>query len=142
MHECNPGATAPGPRLVIDEPHPFVTQMLEGHFDIEHGVGDMVQALTATVQELPDGRVRCQRLQELDMRSSDGDHRLFDALGLNYLAVGRGDPVLPIIFGERLVEIVHGNADVVNVEEKHAARLGTPDGERPSNPVGQSSRRA
>ncbi len=124
MHEGNPGSSATDTRFLVDEAHSLGPQMLEGGIEVDDRVGNVVHALTAGGQELPDRRVFAPGLQQLNVRTADGDHGLLDPLALDNLAVNRLDAVLAAIFRQGPVEVVHRDADVVDVDQEHGTRLG------------------
>jgi len=80
----------------------------------------MVKAGAASREELADGRVRCERPQELDVALADAEEHGLDALLLDDLAVleRQAEPVA--VERDRLVEVVDRDAYVVDASEHGA----------------------
>lgn len=127
MHERDPRTAATHPRFLVDEANTLGPQMSEGGVDVGYRVGDMVHAFAAGTNELADRRLLAERLQQLNVRTSHGDHRLLDSLALHHLAMDWFDPVQALVFGQSRVEVTHGDSDVVDVDEEHVGKVrGTP----------------
>ena len=85
-------------------------------------VGELLDARAGAVEELRDRRVSCQRGEQLDARAgvADGHHRLAHALLLVGLLVQHRHAEGVAVEGDRLVEVGHGDADVVDGGEQVA----------------------
>ncbi len=57
-----------------------------------HAVGDVVKPRAAAGEELPDGGVRAERLEQLDVAFADVEQRRLDALLVHRLAVDERHP--------------------------------------------------
>jgi len=126
MHKRDPCAATTHPGFLVDEASALGPKVCEGGVDVGYRVGDMVHAFAAGTNELADRRLLAERLQQLDVRPSHGNHRFLDSLALHHLAMNRFDPVQALVFGQRRVEITHGDADVVDVDEEHARKVRGP----------------
>jgi hypothetical protein len=85
----------------------------------ESRVRQNAETLAVIGQELAHRGFRAQRLQQLNKRPTNRDHRLLDTLVLNGLAIKRFDVVTRSIAGKRGVEIMNGDRHVIEVEELH-----------------------
>lgn len=123
MHKRDLRPASPDPRFAIDETGSLCLQVSQGVLDIGHGVSDMVETFTILGQELPDRGFIPQRLQELNERTTDRDHCLFDSLGLDLLPVDGACPVARLVALESQVQVPHGNGDVVKIQQLHGATV-------------------
>lgn len=123
MDERDPMTAPSDSGLPVDETGSSGFEMLECSLDVGHGKGDVVKALTPIAEESANRRFGCQRLQNLETRTSDCNHGFLDTLRLDGLARDRFCPVLFPQVGEGCIEIVHGDCDVVDVVRQHPARL-------------------
>jgi len=110
---------SPGSCRFVHEPRPLLPEMAQGDIDGGHHEGDVVEPLTPTLQEPSHRGVRAERLQQLDERSPDRDHRLFHPLGFDGLSIQRLDPITLPIAVERRVQVVYGYGDMIQVEQLH-----------------------
>jgi len=123
MDERDPMTAPSDSGLPVDETGSSGFKMLESSLDVGHGESDVVKALTPIAEESANRRFGCQRLQNLETRTSDRNHGFFDTLRLDGFARDRFCPVLFLQVGEGCIEIVHGDCDVVDVVRQHPARL-------------------
>ena len=89
-------------------------------------MGQVLQAGAGAADELRDRRLRGQRGQQLDagLAVPDGEHRLVDALLLVDLLVHRGDAEGQLVEGDRLPEVGHRDAHVVDGGEQVRGQAG------------------
>ena len=92
--------------------------MREGGLDVVHPVGDVVHAGTAARERASHRRVRPERPEELDVGGAHREEDLVDALILDPFAVERRDPEEPFIGTDRRLEILDGDADVIDIRER------------------------
>ena len=119
MDEGDARTPATGASGLVDEFGSLRTQVVESDVDRRNGEGDVVQTLALALEESADRGVGAERLQQLDEGASHRDHRLLDTLRLHYLPVQRLHPVATAIVVEGCIEVVHGNGDVVEVDQLH-----------------------
>src|SRR4051794_22669431 len=105
---------------LVDEPQAAVAQVREGRLDVGDAVGDVVQPRPAAGEEAADRRVGLQRRQQLDVAGTDVEQDRLDALLLDDLAMRERHAVGPLVQRDGGVEVVDGDADVVDLGE-HAA---------------------
>lgn len=101
MDKGDSGATPTRPRLFVNESCPLRLQMLESRIDVGNGEGYMVHPFASGCDEASHRCLRPQRLEELDERPTDRDHRFLDALLVDYLAIQRLCTKKPPVLGER-----------------------------------------
>ena len=106
-----------GARRLVDQPHAGRAQLVERRRDVVDPVGDVVQPGPATREETADRRVRGQRRQQLDVAVPDVEQRRLDALLGDRLAVHERHPVRVAVHGDRRLEVLDGDADVVDAPE-------------------------
>jgi diacylglycerol kinase (ATP) len=106
-----------GARRLVDQAHAGGAQLVERRRDVVDPVRDVVQPGAASREKAPDGRVLGQRRQQLDMAVTDVEQRRLDALLGDRLAVDERHPVPVAVHGDRRVEVLHGDADVVDAPE-------------------------
>ncbi len=117
VDEGDAGPPTADPRDLIYQPCSLRHEVGERGFDIEDRVSHVVQALTVSFQEAADGGIGRERPQELDVRSSEGNHRLFDSLLDDYLPVGRFDAISVEVTIDRRIQVLNGDADMIEVVE-------------------------
>ena len=101
---------------------PASGQLLERGVDVVDAVGDVVETGALALEELADRRVGPERAQELDVAVADVEQDGLDALLLDRLAVGERHRHRALVERQRGVEVVGGNADVIDQAE-HPARV-------------------
>src|SRR6185437_5748586 len=117
MDEGDAGIADADAGLVIDQLEAGVLELVQDLFDVADRIGDVMQAGAALLQVLPNRCVRAQRLQELDVAVADVEQRGLDALRLHRLAVGERHAEGLLVEGEGALEVVGGDADVVDSAE-------------------------
>ena len=123
MDKGNPGATPAVARRSVDQPGPALREVLKGQINRCHGEGHVMETFPVLLEETADRGIRPERLQKLDERPTDRDHRLFDPLTFDCLPIQRLDPITLSIAGEGIVEIVHGYRHVIEIEQLHPQRV-------------------
>ena len=91
--------------------------MGERFFDIEHRIGDVVQALTIPLEEASDRAIGREGSQQLDKRTPDRNHRLLNSLLGDYLSMDRFNAISVEIPLDSGIQILHGDSDMVEVVE-------------------------
>jgi hypothetical protein len=117
MHEGDPGVANTDARLLIDQLDAGVPELAQDVVDVVDGVGDVVEPGTALLEVLADRRLRTQRPEELDVAVADVEERGLDTLRLHRLAVRERHAEGLLVDSEGCLEIVGGDADVVDPAE-------------------------
>jgi hypothetical protein len=112
-------AAAPNPWSLVDEASALSRQVSKSLVNIDDRKGDVVQPIAVACEELAHSRFFCERLKQLDVGTTDRDHRLAYPLVLYRFNGYRADVVLAVVVLERGIEIVHGNGDVMDVVHEH-----------------------
>jgi hypothetical protein len=110
-------------RARVDQLGPFGGELVEGDADVVDLESDVVHSGAPLREELADRRVLAERGEQLDPVGADAQRRRLDALLLERLAVLELGPEEPVVRGQRRVEIVDGNAQVMNAVRLHAAAM-------------------
>ena len=92
MDEGHRGPPRPGPRRLVDDPAAVVLDRLEGRGAVGHPVADVVEPLTLLLEVHGHRRVVPGGGEQLDVAVGHLEEGLFDAVGLDPLAVGRRWP--------------------------------------------------
>ncbi len=108
-------------RLGVDELGACARELGERSADVRHLVGDVVHPGAALREEAPDGRVLSERCEQLDTALADADRRRLDALLVDPRAVLDAAAEQPLVRPHRLVEVLDGDADVVDAADLHTA---------------------
>ncbi len=103
-------------RCFVDEPDALRSKVLESCFEGRHGEGNVVKPWPSSVEEPADRRARSRWLNELNVRAPDRKHRLLDSLGCHDLPVQHVDAVLPAVLAYRLIEVLDGDGNMVEVQ--------------------------
>ena len=117
VDEGDASPSSADPRVFIYQPCSLRDEVGKRGFYIEDCVSHVVQALTLAFQEAADGGIGREGTQELDVRSSEGNHRLFDSLLDDYLPVDRFDAISVEVTVDRGIQVVNGDADMIEVVE-------------------------
>jgi hypothetical protein len=137
MHERDLEAEQALARRLVDEIGTRVRELRERRTHVAHLVRNMVHPGPALREEAANRRVLAGRLEEFDTAGPDPQRRRADPLAVH------GRPVLdlgaeqPRIRGERLVQVVNGNAKVMDSLRLHAGEATAP-AEPPDLPSDQS----
>jgi hypothetical protein len=121
VQERDAGAADADPRRLVDQAQARLLQRRQRGVDVGHLVGDVVDAGALLGQELADGRVRAEGREELDVVLADVEEHRLDALLGHVLAVDELHVVRLLVEGDRGVEVLDGDAHVVDARE-HGAR--------------------
>lgn len=119
VYERDAGSASPDSRPLIDQAGALVGEMSQGGADVGHGISDVMQPLTMTLDESANRRVGAQRLQQLHVGAAKRNHGLFHALLLDTFSMNRLHREQPFILGKGVVQIADSDAHVVDVDELH-----------------------
>ena len=117
VHERDRGAARPRPGRLVDQLGALGPQVLERRLDVGDPVRDVVQARASRGERPSDRRLGAERAQQLHVRRADGEQHLLDALILDPLAVHRLDAEQPPVALDGGLEVIDGDAHVVDVGE-------------------------
>lgn len=112
----------PGAWLGIDQLGARLRETRERRTDVVDLVGHVVHAGPATREELADGRVLTGRREQLDPPTADQNGRRVDALLLDAGTVLQLGAEQPAIRVEGLVEVLDGDAEMMNAPWVHPRR--------------------
>ncbi len=121
MHEGDLQAEHPPSRLGVDQLGTLLDQVGDGRPHIGHLVSDMMESGPAPGQESPDRRVLRECGQQLDATLTDTDRRRLDTLALDEGPMLDPSAEETLVAPYRLVEILDGNADVVDAACVHSS---------------------
>jgi len=127
VQESHAAAADADPRPLVDQLESRASRGLERRLDVIRAISHVVEAGSAPREELPDGRVRCERPQELDVALADAEQHGLDALLLDHLSVLERQAEAVAVQRERLVEVLDGDADVVDASEHGVSESRRPD---------------
>ena len=113
MDECDQRALGPRSGLLIDEPHAAGSQLLQGSADVIHPERDVMKPGTALLDIPGDHRVGVRWLEQLERRLAGGNEVRAHALAGHFLGHLDVQAQRIAIEGERFVEVLHRDADVV-----------------------------
>lgn len=119
MHEGDLQAEETLPRLRVDQLHACRREVGKGRGDVVHLVGDVVHPWAAFRQEPAHRRVGVEGGEELDPVVADAYRRGLDALLLDAGTVLEPAAEQALVRPDRLVEVCHGEADMVNAPGVH-----------------------
>src|SRR5919202_2060386 len=117
VHEGDTRVANAPPRRLVDELQAAVAERVEGRLDVADAVRDVVQPGPAAREEAADGAVGRERPQKLHVAFADVEQHRLDALLLDHLAVRELHAVRLLVQRDRGVEVVDGDADVVDAGE-------------------------
>jgi len=117
MHKSDETTTRTHSRRFVDEPCSFVLQFSERGVDVRHLDGNMVHSRPALSEKFSHSSVGTQRLEQLNMRVSHGQHAYLDALFRDFL--GRVDlqPERIAPYGQTFFDALRGYSDVINFQQ-------------------------
>src|SRR5262249_31155008 len=107
-------------RRLVDQPGALGLEALELGGHVGDGKRDVVHARATAGEELPDGRVRAERREQLDARVTDDDQRRLDALLLDAVAALERRAEQRRVAGNCRIEIVNRDPDVVDGQPCHS----------------------
>lgn len=116
-------AEEPPARARIDQLGPLGRELVESGADVVDLECDVMHPGAPLREELADRRVLAECSQQLDPVRTDAQRRGLDALLLERLAVLELGPEEPVVRRERRIEIVDGDAQVMNAMRLHAAAM-------------------
>ena len=123
MDERDLKAEEPPSRARVDQLGPFGGELVESGADVIDLERDVVHPGAPLREELADRRVLAECSQQLDAVRADAQRRRLYALLLERLAVLELGPEEPVVGGQRRIEIVDGDAQVMNAVRLHAAAM-------------------
>src|SRR5581483_5848588 len=106
---------------VVDELCPACLELAHLRFDVVHLEADVVQAGPAALEEARDGVVGGERRDELDLRVAGADEHDVELTILEAQATGDRQPEHVAIEHHRPLEVVDGDADVVQLLDRHGS---------------------
>ena len=111
---------------VVEQAHAALTQRRRDGVDVGDPVRELLDALAVAREELGDRRFVAQRSEQLDAGAgvAHGEHRLADALFLVDLLMDRTQAEGVGVELECVVEVGHGDADVVDGEQQMVGHEG------------------
>ena len=121
MHERDLEPEHAAPRPGVDQLRTGRRELCDRRFDVRDLVGDVVHARPALGEEPADGRIVSERRQQFDAAVADAHRRGLDALLLYALAMLEPASEETLVCRNRLVEIRHRDADMVNAPCFHRA---------------------
>lgn len=104
----------PLPRRLVDQLRARAREIGQRGPDVGDLVCDVMHARAAACQEAPDRRVLAERAEQLHTAVPDPDRRRLDALLLDPRPVLERRPEQPLVRDQRTVQIVDGDAHMVN----------------------------
>ena len=123
MDERDLQAEEPPVRARVDQLGPFGRELVESGADVVDLECDVMHSGAPLREELADRRVLAECSQQLDPVRTDAQRRSLDALFLEHLALLELGPEEPVVRGQRRIEIVDGDAQVMNAMRLHAAAM-------------------
>jgi len=130
MSEGHPGTARTWPGLGVDHTDTGIGHALEGGLDVLHRQGDVVDTRALAVQELGDGAVLGRWFQQLYVGLTHRQHGHPDLLGGHLLFVVHRDAQALDVGGHRALQVVDGDADMVDPPHGNSIALGVIEGFR------------
>jgi hypothetical protein len=112
----------PRARPLVDQVHACGGEPIELGGDVVDTVGDVVQARPTAREEAADGRLGPERPEQLDPVAADAERARLDALVGHDVAVLDHGAEEQRVRLDRPVEVVDGDANVVDLEGGHDRR--------------------
>src|SRR5688572_6499967 len=122
MDECNLQAEQPLARRLVDELGAGGGELVERRPDVAHLVRDVMHPLAALGEESADRGIVAERREQLDAPLAEEQGCRLDALLRERVAVLEAAAEEPRVRLERVVEVEHGHAEMVNTAGDHAPR--------------------
>ncbi len=121
MDEPDPRAMRAGAGRLVDQLRSRLSGPSQAGAHVVGGVGDVVDRLSPIGEELSQVGLGPQWGKQLDPAVTDGDHGDFHTLGLQPFAAYRLQAETPFVEVDRLIQVMHGNADVIDPSEHDSA---------------------
>jgi len=115
-----------GARPLVDQLRARGGELVEGGADVGDLVRDMVHPRPAPGEEPPDGSVVAGRLEQLDPTLADPNRGRAHTLAVHGGLMFHLGAEQPRIRGERLVEVVNRNAEVMDSLRLHGSEATAP----------------
>ena len=117
MNKSDETTTRTNARCLVNQPCSFVLQFRERGVDVRNLDCDMVHSRPAFSEKPFNGRIRVQRLEQLDVRVAHCQHAYLDALFRDFL--GRIDFQTERIApdGQTFFDALRGYSDVINFQQ-------------------------
>lgn len=119
MEKRHAVAVRAGPWRPIYELDTAVFEGPQGGLDVRHAVGHVVETRAAPFQKAPDGRIRTERLEQLQSAIARAHETELDALGIHPLAAGTTAARGGFEGREGVIDRPHGDPDVIEGEIPH-----------------------
>ena len=113
MDERHQRPVRAGPRFGVDQPYVPRGQLRQRRAQVRHAQRDVVQARSATGQEAGNRRVRRRGFEQFQRCRAGVEHVRPDALRRHLLRALHVETERVAVEGQRLVEALHRNADVI-----------------------------
>jgi hypothetical protein len=110
-------------RKLVDQTGAPGREMGQCLVDVENCIGNVMKTLAAPLEKATDRSMWRQGTQQLNERPSDRDHRFFDPLIGHDLPVDRLDSISIEVAGNGAVEVVDGDADMIEVVQLHLPKV-------------------
>ena len=117
MKKGHPAPVRTGDWCLVDQPEPQLLQPLQMAVEAPDSQADMVNPLTVLVDEPPDRRLGCQRLEQLQMRVSHRQKGSLHTLGLDGFEMI--DRETEGLVDRGRLDRFHRNADVIQPRFLH-----------------------
>jgi len=114
MHKSNKTTARTHSRRFVDEPCSFFLQFSERGVDVRNLDCNVVDSLPAFCEKSPDGRIRSERLEQLDVSVTHGKHAHLYALFGDFLGRIDFQPEHIAPRCQTLFDAVGGYSDVIN----------------------------
>src|SRR5680860_110356 len=122
VHKCHAALLDPASRLLVDHPDPGLAHPLQRGVDVGGAVGHVVHPGAVLREEASQGAVGLDRGEQLHVGVPYLQQRGLHAELLHGLAVLLTHAEAVAIEGDRLVEVLDGHADVIDLSE-HPAEI-------------------
>jgi|SRR5689334_9446702 len=117
MNKSDQTATRTHSRRFVDEPCSFVLQFSKRGVDVRYLDRDMVHSRSAFSEKLANGRIRPQRLEQLDVSVAHRQHAYFDALFRDLFGGTDFQPERIPPHCQTIFDALRGYSDVINFEQ-------------------------
>lgn len=114
MDEGDAVAVGAGAGLAVDELDAVGLETAELGGEVGHAVGDMMESGAALLEESGHTGISAERLDELEASRSGAEEDDAHALAVDALGLGRGRAAEALEGGQRILNGLNGNGDVVD----------------------------